>query len=54
MSLVVILCLDVILEVLRYGKRRQLAMLELVGRKFHWIIDRTFVAAPFLRLDLQP
>ena len=47
------LCGDVLLEVLRWGNRYKLAVLEKNGRRFHWIIDRYFREAPFLRLNLE-
>ena len=49
---VVRLCSDVVLEVLCWGDRRQLALLEKLGKRFHLLIDRSFEGAPFLRLDL--
>ena len=52
MHFVVILCHDVILDVLQCGKRKQLALLEAVGRRFHRVIDGNFVESPFLVLDL--
>ena len=53
MHFVVILCYDVILDVLQCGKRKQLALLEAVGRRFHRVIDGNFVESPFLVLDLR-
>ena len=41
------------LEVLRWGNRYKLAILEKNGRYFHWFIDRYFKEAPFLRLNLE-
>ena len=48
----VLLCYDVLLEVLRYGNRRRLVKLSRVGRRFHQIIERYFGKTPFLRLKL--
>ena len=50
---VVRLCSDVVLEVLCWGDRRQLALLEKLGKRFHLLIDRWFEGVPFLRLDLR-
>ena len=47
------LCSDVLLEVLRWGNRYHLAALEENGRSFHYLIDRYFKEAPFLRLNLE-
>ena len=47
------LCYDVLLEVLRTGKRRQLATLEKVGRRFHRSSDGKFVVKPLLLLDIE-
>ena len=52
MNFVVVLCHDVILDVLQHGKRKQLTLLEAVGRRFHRVIDGNFVRSPFLVLDL--
>ena len=52
MHFVVVLCHDVILDVLQHGKRKQLTLLEAVGRRFHRVIDGNFVGSPFLVLDL--
>ena len=53
MQFIVALCYDVLLEVLKHGKRRQLAMLEAVGRRFQRIIDAKFIESPYLLLDLE-
>ena len=50
---VVRLCFDVLFEVLCRADRRQLALLEKSGRRFHLLIDRWFEGAPFLCLDLS-
>ena len=47
------LCHDVLLDVLRWGDRYQLADLEKNGRRFYCLIDGYFKKAPFLRLDLK-
>ena len=39
---------DVIIDSLRFGRRRQLAVLELIGRRFHVLIDVGLSGAPFL------
>ena len=48
----VVLCYDVLLEVLRYGNRRQLVTLERVGRRIHQIVENYFGETPLLRLNL--
>ena len=53
MQFIVALCYDVLLEVLKHGKRRQLAILEAVGRRFQRIIDAKFIETPYLLLDLE-
>ena len=47
------LCSDVLLEVLSWGNRRRLALLEKLGRCFHCFIDGRFEEKPFLLLDLH-
>ena len=47
------LCYDVILEILQFGDRRQLTKLEGVGRRFHLLIEKWFGEKPFLRLDIR-
>ena len=47
------LCNDVLLEVLKYGVRRELAELEKIGRRLFLIIDYYFKEAPLLRLHLS-
>lgn len=47
------LCLDDLLEVLRYGDRRWLSKFERVGYRFQSITENFFVEAPFLRLNLE-
>ena len=47
------LCSDVLLEVLGWGDRRCLALLEKLGRRFYWVIDGCFGEKPFLLLDLH-
>ena len=49
---VIRLCLDMFLEVLRSGTRRQLAGLEKIGGRFRLVIDGYFGEKPFLRLEL--
>ena len=46
--LFVCLYLDMIVEVFRFGKRRQLAQLESCSKLFHRIIDFHFRTSPFL------
>ena len=53
MPFIVYLCYDVFLEVLQNGKRRQLAMLEAVGRRFHHAIDGNFEKTPFLIMMIK-
>ena len=49
----VILCGDVLLEVLQFGNRRQLVKVERVGRRLHWMVENFYGSQPFLRLDLN-
>ena len=49
----VLLCGDVLLDVLQFGNRRQLVKLERVGRRLHWIVENFYGSRPFLRLDLD-
>lgn len=46
------LCTDVLLEVLIYANRRQLAKVERIGRSFHRIVEHFAEQIPFLYLDL--
>ena len=47
------MCLDVLGDVLQFGKRRHLSALERIGRNFHAVIAERFVTKPFLNLTLQ-
>ena len=47
-----LLCRDVLLEVLHWGNRCQLIKLERVGKRFHWYIEHYFEKTQFLRLNL--
>ena len=49
----VILCHDVLIEVLQCGNRRQLVKLERIGRRYHRIIEAFLGEKPFLRLNLR-
>ena len=49
----VILCGDVLLEVLHFGNRRQLIKLERIGQRIHHIIEYYLVERPFLRLNFN-
>ena len=44
------LCTDVFDGVLKFGTRKQLSKVELVGRKFHYVINNRFMERPFLVL----
>ena len=48
-----ILCGDVLLEVLSWGDRRRLTKLERIGRRFHWSVVKFFGEMPFLRLNFE-
>ena len=48
----VLLCGDVLLDVLQFGNRRQLVKLERVGRRLHWMVENFYGGRPFLRLGL--
>ena len=39
---------DVLIELLGFGRRRQLAALESIGRRFHVLIKAVFSKAPFI------
>ena len=43
-----IICGDVVQDVFNFGKRRQLALLELIGRRFQRIIEIWFAESPRL------
>ena len=47
------LCLDVLGDVLQFGKRRHLSALERIGRNFHVVIAERFVTKPCLNLKLK-
>ena len=49
----VILCLDNLLEVLRFGDRHRLTKLESVGRHFHLLAEKYLGKISFLRLDIK-
>ena len=49
----VILCGDVLFEVLCWGDRRRLTKLERIGRRFHWTVVKFFSEIPFLRLNFE-
>ena len=49
----VLLCGDVLLDVLQFGNRRQLVKLERVGRRLHWVVGNFYGGRPFLRLGLN-
>ena len=53
MEFFVRLCLDVLLEALRFGDRHCLAKVNRIGRRFYRAIENHFVEAPFIRLDLE-
>lgn len=44
------LCDDVLIDVLRYGTRRQLAILESMGRRTYKFVGHTFAEIPYLHL----
>ena len=46
------ICDDVLLEVLSSGDREQLVILTEKGKRFSRLVDRFFVCAPFLRMDI--
>ena len=46
------LCKDVLLDVLKNGRRSQLDSLEQIGRKFNWLINSSsFDAEPKILVD---
>ena len=52
-ELFVVLCNDVLLQVLQHGNRRQLVKLQRIGRRFHKMIEVYFRDKPFLRLNFR-
>ena len=52
-ELFVVLCHDILLEVLQHGSRRQLVKLQGIGRRFHKMIETYFRERPFLRLNFR-
>ena len=46
------ICDDVLLEVLSSGDRKQLVILTKNGKRFSRLVDRFFVNAPFLRMNV--
>ena len=53
LNFVVCICNDVLLVALSLGDRRRLTKLELVGRRFHRIIEYFLQQRPFLRLCIK-
>ena len=49
----VVLCADVLLELMQYGDRRQLIKSERIGGRFHRLIEAYFRKKPFIRMDLR-
>ena len=47
------LCEDVLLDVLRFGSRRRIAILERIGRRFHRIAKNFFYKTPFIQLNVE-
>ena len=39
---------DVLIDLLRFGRRQQLAALESIGRRFYVLIEAVFSKAPFI------
>lgn len=46
-------CGHVLLEVFRYGNRNRLTKIELVGRRFHLMVENFLRERPFLHLNLE-
>ena len=53
MKVAFLICNDVLVEVLSYFDRQQLAKLELACRRFHRIVVRCFNKAPFLFFEME-
>ena len=53
MKVAFLICDDVLIEVLNYFDRRQLAKLEWVCRRLHLIVVRCFNEAPFLFFAME-
>ena len=47
------LCTDTQIEVLRWGKRTELARLENESREVHWLVDRYFKNGPLIPFSLE-
>ena len=47
------LCADVLLEVLRRGNRLQVAKLEAIGCRFHYLINRYMDQSPYHLINLD-
>ena len=47
-DLILILPTDVLIDLLRFGRRRQLAALESIGQRFYVLIEAVFSNAPFI------
>ena len=45
---ILIISADVLIDLLRFGRRRQLAALESIGVRFHVLIEAVFSKAPFI------
>ena len=50
----VVLCADVLLEMMEYGDRRQLIKSERIGGRFHRLIETYFGKKPFVRMNFRP
>ena len=48
-----ILCGDVLFEVIQFGNRRQLTKVERVGRRIYRLINASLGESPFLVLNLR-
>ena len=48
MDFYVVLCNDVLIQILHSAKRHQLATLQQMGRRFLYVVDVHFVEKPFM------
>ena len=52
MDFYVVLCNDVLIQILHSAKRHQLATLQQMGRRFLYVVDVHFGEKPFMVLNL--
>ena len=50
---VIVICTDVLTEVLSFGSRLRLGKLEGVGRRFHLVVENSFREVPSIRMGFD-